>query len=138
LGDPLTATIVEALAASGAKTLADGGTSALRRLIGVLRDRFRRHPAGRGVLEIALENPDDPEARAALLRLLEEHISNDPDFAQELNALRTDIEAERQPGDQSAHNTVRDVSGNLVQARDINGHIIMGGGGAPRRHTDPY
>src|SRR5262249_60966033 len=76
-------------------------------------------PAERGVLEVALENPDDPEARQALVRLLDEHARNDPEFARQMRDLWTDALAELGTAMGSATNTVRgEVGESVVQARD--------------------
>ena len=127
MSDSLTTDIVVAVTSSGAKSLAEGGSEAVRRLLGAVRDRFRRQPVARGALEIALENPDDPQARRALVRLLDEHARSDPEFARELRALWTDVSAEGDAAIGSVTNTVGgDVSGSVVQARDVHGSITVG------------
>jgi len=135
--DALTTEIVAAVTSSAVASLAEGCSKAVVHLAGALRERFRRQPAERGVLEVALENPDDPEARQALVRLLDEHARNDPEFARQMRGLWTDALATAELGGTamgSATNTVHgEVGGSVVQARDVYGGITLGRtGDAPR------
>jgi hypothetical protein len=127
MSDALTTEIAVAVTSSAVTSLAEGGSKALVRLVGALRERFRRQPAERGVLEIALENPDDPEARRALVQLLDEHARNDPEFARQMHDLWAEAAAELDAAMGSTTNTVRgDVGGNVVQTRDVYGGITLG------------
>ena len=139
MSDSLTTDIVVALTSTAAKSLADGGSQALLRLAGAIRDRFRREPAARGALEIALENPDDPQARRALVQLLDAHAHTDPEFARQLRVLWADAAAETSAKDGPTTNTVSgDVGGSVVQARDVHGSITLGPtSSSPTPRTSP-
>lgn len=119
--------LVTALASSGGGALAEAAVAAIGRLTAGLRDRFRRDPAARGALEIVVGDPADVGAREQLAALIAQRLEQDPDF---LAWLRTEWELVRRASaqvDGTVTNSVTgSVSGNVVQARDIQGGVNIG------------
>lgn len=119
--------IVNAIASGAGNSLGARGAEAVAHLISALRATFRRDPASRGTLEIAVEAPAEPTALESLVSLLRERAANDTEFG----AWLIDIWDEARPHLQTSANTTINavdgtVHGNVVQARDIRGGIHFG------------
>jgi Mn-containing catalase len=125
--DDLANEIVTALASGAGNSLAAEGVRALGRLIAALRDKFRSEPQSRGMLEIAIEAPDDSDARQNLASLLRERCFEDPDFREWLEALWTPMSQDLAVDQSRASNVVHgEVRGHVVQSRDVLGGIRIG------------
>jgi hypothetical protein len=122
--DPVMVTIATTLVAWATTTLADHAKVQVASLVSLLRDRFRGDPPAAAVVEAAIEGGGDEETTSRLAQLLETESSDDPGFGEHLRALWTsaaqEINALR--GD-NANVVVGDVSGSVVQARDIHGGV---------------
>lgn len=122
--DDLVVAVVTAIASGAGGSLGTSGAAAVGRLISALRAKFRHSPAARGALEIAVEEPTDPDVREALQAALNELIKRDAQFGQWLVTLWEEISPELPAPDCSSKNIIHgDVHGTAVQARDIRGGI---------------
>jgi hypothetical protein len=130
--------IVTALSSGAGDRLAAVSSEAIGRLLSALRARFRGDAIARGALEIAAEDPRNAAARAELEELLRARIREDAGFGAWLEALWSEIgPAIREEAGRSAniiHGTVR---GSVVQARDVQGGIHIGGDSAGRAARRP-
>ncbi|WP_405115343.1 hypothetical protein OG559_12490 [Micromonospora sp. NBC_01405] len=125
--DPLMVTAATTLVAWTTTELAQGGRTAVSALIDFLRDRFRREPEAREVIEGMLHQPSQDTARA-LAQLLDREVRRDPAFGAEFQARWEQANAAVAAGPDSVANSISgDVSGPVVQARDIHGGISFGG-----------
>jgi hypothetical protein len=125
--------LVSALASSGGRAVAGAVASAIGRLAAGLRDKFRKDPTARGALEIVVDDPGDVEAKENLAVLLDQHVKQDPEFSAWLRTEWGLVRPLIAQVDRSVANTVcGNVSGNVVQARDIEGGVHVG---LPRAET---
>ncbi|MCX4474014.1 hypothetical protein OOK41_27530 [Micromonospora sp. NBC_01655] len=124
--DPIMVTAATTLVAWTTNELAQGGRLAVTALIDFLRDRFRREPEAREVIEGLLHQPS-PDAARPLAELLDREAQRDPAFGAEFQARwkRTDAAVAAGPGG-VANSISGDVSGPVVQARDVHGGISFG------------
>ncbi|MEV6370168.1 hypothetical protein AB0L86_25105 [Micromonospora musae] len=131
MDDSLMLAAATTLVAWATTELAQGARSAVSGLTEFLRHRFRHEQAALQTVEVALRHPTtDPVQRLAAL--LERETLRDPAFDAEFRARFAQVEAivAANPGDVT--NTVSgDVSGPLVQARDVHGGISFGGDSRP-------
>jgi hypothetical protein len=119
--------LVSALTTSGGRALTEVAVSAIGKLTAGLRERFRKNPTVRGALEIVVDDPDDVEAKESLAVLIEERIKQDPEFSAWLRAEWALVLPVLAQVDRSVINTVAgNVSGNVVQARNIDGGVHIG------------
>jgi hypothetical protein len=124
--DDLVVAVVTAIAAGTGDSLGTSGAAAVSRLISALRAKFRHSPAARGALEIAVDEPTDPDAGEALQLALNELITRDAEFRQWLATLWEEISQELPSHDRSSKNIIHgDVRGTAVQARDIHGGLHL-------------
>jgi hypothetical protein len=122
--DDLVVAVATAIASGAGGSLGGGGAAAVGRLISALRAKFRHSPAERGALEIAVDEPTDPDAEKALQVARNDLITRDAEFGQWLTALWEEISPELPSRDGSSKNIIYgDVHGTAVQARDIHGGI---------------
>ncbi|MEU8265010.1 hypothetical protein AB0C02_30915 [Micromonospora sp. NPDC048999] len=120
-------TAATTLAAWTTNELAQGGQLAVSALIDFLRDRFRREPEAREVIEGVLRQPSQDSVRS-LVELLDREARRDPAFGAELRARWERTEAAVAAGPGGVANSISgDVSGPVVQARDVHGGISFGG-----------
>ncbi|WP_433233382.1 hypothetical protein ACQP2H_15970 [Micromonospora sp. CA-248260] len=125
--DPIMLTAVTTLVTWGTTQLAQGSREAVGSLVTFLRERFRREPAARAAIEGAFEVPS-PAATRLLAAVLADEASRDPGFAAEFHNLWARVEATLAASADGVVNSVSgDVSGPVVQARDIRGGISFGG-----------
>lgn len=108
--------------------LAQGGRQAVAALVDFLRDRFRREPEARQVIEGLLHRPSQ-DAAHPLAVLLDREARRDPAFGAEFQARWEQAGAAVAAGPDGVANSISgDVSGPVVQARDVHGGISFGGG----------
>ncbi|MFC8845693.1 MULTISPECIES: hypothetical protein [unclassified Micromonospora] len=125
--DPVMVTAATTLVAWTTTELAQGGRLAVSALVDFLRDRFRREPEAREVIEGALRQPSQDTARA-LAQLLDYEARRDPAFGAEFQTRWEQANAAVAVGPDSVTNSISgNVSGPVVQARDIHGGISFGG-----------
>ncbi|GAA3722717.1 hypothetical protein HDA32_000809 [Spinactinospora alkalitolerans] len=118
--DEVTLAIAAAVAGKVGESLTESAKDALKRLRRVLRERFRGTPDAQAALEAAQDDPDDQAA----VRELAEHITVTEVDDAEVKGLTDELRPHFSAGD--VVNTVNgDVSGNVVQARDIHGGIRL-------------
>ncbi|QSB13100.1 hypothetical protein JQS43_15795 [Natronosporangium hydrolyticum] len=119
--------LATALAGKVAHGLSEAGRAAYQRLVRFVRGRFQADQAAEGVLAAAEADPSDHERlvelRAALARLA----ADDPQFDAELRTRWRELQPHLTAAAGSVRNTIAgDVSGNVVQARDVQGGISFG------------
>jgi hypothetical protein len=122
--DDLVVAVATAIASGAGGSLGTSGAAAAGRLISALRAKFRHSPAARGALEIAVDEPTDPDAGVALQVALNELITRDAEFGQWLATVWEEMRQELPSYDCSSKNIIDgEVHGTAVQARDIHGGI---------------
>lgn len=120
-------TAATSLVAWTTNELAQGGRLAVVALFDFLRDRFRRDPEAREVIEGVLHQPSEDAARA-LADLLDREARHDPAFDAEFRIRWERTDAAVAAGPDSVANSISgNVSGPVVQARDVHGGISFGG-----------
>lgn len=111
--DPVLVSIAAALAGKSASTLYE-----------VVRRKFARSPEAGTVLEEAVGSAPDSEQVRVLSEELERAERADPEFAADLRAVWGQVSVQqRADGDGVANQVSGTVSGNVVQARDIDGGV---------------
>jgi hypothetical protein len=85
--DDLVVAVATAIASGAGDSLGTSGAAAVGRLISALRAKFQHSPAARRALEMAVDEPTDPDAGAALQVALNELITRDAEFGQWLATL---------------------------------------------------
>ncbi|MCZ7422970.1 hypothetical protein O7605_26045 [Verrucosispora sp. WMMA2121] len=126
MDDPLMLTAATTLVAWTTTNLAEGARSAVAELTEFLRRRFRRDAASRETVEVALRQPT-ADALHRLAALLEQEARRDAAFGAEFRARVAEVQTIVADGHADVTNTVSgDVSGPVVQARDIHGGITFG------------
>jgi hypothetical protein len=118
--------IVTAIASGAGDSLGATTVEGIKRLISALRAKFRGDPGSRGTLEIALETPDDSDARKNLMLLLRDRIQYDAEFEEWLTNLWAEIGPSLKM-DKSTNIVRGSVYGNVVQSRDVYGRINISG-----------
>lgn len=107
--------------------LTAGARSAVTGLTGFLRQRFRQEAAAQETVELALRQPT-PDTVHRLAALLEQEALRNPAFGAEFRARFARAEAIVTDNAGNVTNAVSgDVSGSVVQARDVHGGISFGG-----------
>ncbi|WP_326555110.1 hypothetical protein [Micromonospora sp. NBC_01813] len=124
------ATAATTLVAWATTQIAQSGQRAMSALIDFLQDRFRHEPENREIIERVLQQPAQDNA-GFLAELLEGEALRDPAFAAEFRARweQTALAVTAEAGG-VANSISGDVSGPVVQARDVHGGISFGGGAA--------
>lgn len=124
-----TAELAVALAGKVADRLAEAGRAAFQGLVGLVRRRFQSDPAAQEALEAAEADPSDAERLDQLRAALDRLAAEDPAFGAELRSLWRDLQPHLTASSGGTINTVSgNVSGNVVQARDVQGGISFGSG----------
>jgi hypothetical protein len=123
--------LVSTLASSGGRALTEAAATAIGKLTAGLRERFRKTPAARGALEIVIDDVDDTGAKDELAVVIDQRIKQDPEFSTWLRTEWGAVQRLLTQTDESVANTVSgDVSGNVVQARSIDGGVHISAPGA--------
>ncbi|MDT0302334.1 hypothetical protein [Streptomonospora wellingtoniae] len=118
--DQVLIAIAAAVAGKAVEPMTEHAVSALRGLRKAVIERFRDDPQARGALEAAQIDNEDDEAVEALAGHLDSAAASDPAIGRLTDALRPHFGA----ADGGVVNTVQgDVSGSVVQARDIHGGV---------------
>ena len=111
--DPVLVSIAAALAGKSASSLYE-----------VVRRKFTRSPETTTVLEKALGSDPDSEQVRVLSEELDRAERADPEFAADLRAVWGQVSAQqRADGDGVTNQVSGTVSGNVLQARDIDGGV---------------
>ncbi|MGC5053153.1 hypothetical protein ACLQ2S_17060 [Micromonospora sp. DT48] len=127
MDDPLMLAAATTLVAWVTTNLAEGARSAVTGLTDFLRHRFRREAASWETVEVALRQPT-PDAVHRLAALLHQEARRDATFGAEFRARFAEVQAIVEDNHGDVTNTVSgDVSGPVVQARDVHGGITFGG-----------
>jgi hypothetical protein len=113
--EPILVSIAAALAAKGIQSVYD-----------LVKKKFGNRKEAKAALEAAQDAaPNSPEVRA-LAAELERAEADDPQFAVELRQLWQAVSAQ-QAGDNSVNNQLSGiVTGNVLQARTIQGNVSFG------------
>ena len=111
--DPVLVSVAAALAGKSASSLYD-----------LVKKKFSRSPEATTILEEALGSaPDSPQVRA-LSAELDRAERADPAFASDLRAVWGQVSVQQRADSDGVVNQVSGtVSGNVVQARDIDGGV---------------
>ncbi|MEV0326950.1 hypothetical protein AB0H63_10950 [Micromonospora echinospora] len=126
--DPLLLAAATTLVAWTTTELAQNGRVAVSALIDFLRDRFRREPEAREAIEAALHQPS-PDAARLLAELLHREALRDPAFGAEFHTRWEQADKAVAASLGGVANSISgDVSGPVVQARDVHGGISFGSG----------
>lgn len=110
--------MAEPILTSIATSLAGKAASGLYELV---KNRFAAHRKAREALEAATESPDDPDTVAALADQLAEAERDDPDFREALRSGWAQLDS----GGEVRNQVRGNVTGKLVQARDVHGNISL-------------
>ena len=109
--------------------LAEAGKATFQGLVRLVLRRFRSDPAAQSALVATEADPSDPGCRGRLRAALERLTAEDPDFDAELRALWSDLQPHLAAASGGVVNNISgDVSGGVVQARDVHGGISFGPG----------
>lgn len=131
--DPILLAIAGALAGKAATALATGGRTALGRLYRLVADKLSGKEQDVKLLEAVAHRTDAPAPGqkaevGQLATALAQAEQGDPEFASRLRELWTEARTELTADRGGVINEVSgDVSGTVVQARDIHGGINIGG-----------
>ncbi|QBI52566.1 hypothetical protein [Streptomonospora litoralis] len=121
--DQVLLAIAAAVAGKAVEPLTENAADALRNLRKAVIQRFRAEPEAREALDAAQVDYEDVEAVEVLAEHLDSATAADP----EIRRLTEELRPHFGTGDGGVANTVHgDVSGNVVQARDIHGGIDLG------------
>ncbi|MDA8369561.1 MAG: hypothetical protein M0026_06790 [Nocardiopsaceae bacterium] len=122
--DEVTIAIAAAVAGKAAESLTESAKEALKKLRRALRERFRGDRRAQGSLEAAQDDYDD----AGQVRALAVQLAAAGDQDPQIRRLTDELRPHFATGDGGVVNTVEgDVSGTVIQARDIHGGIGIGG-----------
>jgi len=128
MADPILVAIAAALAGKAAGALASGGSTAFGRLYRLVKEKLSGREEDAGLLDDAASAPDSKATVARLADAMEHASTDDPAFAAQLRELwgqaRTELRADRGG---VINEVTGNVSGNVIQARDIQGNISLGG-----------
>jgi hypothetical protein len=106
--------------------LAEGAKAAYSALTGLVRQKLVRTPGAPDALEAAQGDPSEVRLRE-LRTALAAAMSEDPAFGAEVRRLWGQVESQRVDGADAVVNTLSGrVTGNVVQARDVQGGISFG------------
>lgn len=101
-------------------------TKAVSSLYDVVKKRFANRAEARAALEAATASPDDAKAVTVLAERLAVEEAADPEFKAALRAEWAKVGVEQHADHGAVTNQVTgDVSGKVVQARDIHGDITF-------------
>jgi hypothetical protein len=117
--------VATAVAAKGAEALVAGGTSAVRRLVRLVRDRFGSGTREDRVLQATMADPDDREKVAALVAVLARVLAADPTFRRDVSACWGDVSEELRADRGAVVNQFNGSATKVVQARDIHGDVTL-------------
>jgi hypothetical protein len=123
--------VLTAIAGALAKQAVAGGAKALGKLVQFVKEKFAHNPGSEIVLASAQKDPDDRKMVDLLAQVLDKTEETDPSFGAELRTLWAAAAKEivssevRQTasGGGVNNNITGNVSGFVVQARDITGGI---------------
>ncbi|MBQ0906766.1 hypothetical protein [Micromonospora sp. U21] len=131
MDDPLMLAAATTLVAWTTTELAQGARSAVSGLTEFLRHRFRHEQTAEQTVEVALRHPTVDTVQR-LAALLEQETLRDPLFDADFRARFAKVWAIVAADQGDVTNTVSgDVSGSVVQARDVHGGISFGGRSRP-------
>lgn len=119
--------IAVALVTKAADTMADGVKTAFTALVNLVRRRFAHKPEAQVALDAAMEMPTDPDRINDLSIALQTAALEDSEFADALRSVWQDLAARIKDHESMTINQIAgQVSGNVVQARDIHGDVSFG------------
>jgi hypothetical protein len=126
-GEEILAAVALTLATKSSEALAEGGRAVFAALARLVKRRFQGDDAAQTALVEAEADPADDARLQSLRGELEQAAAEDPAFDRELRRLWQDLTPYLQAGsDGVVNNLSGSVSGNVVQARDVQGGISFG------------
>ncbi|GAA5199600.1 hypothetical protein GCM10023322_75600 [Rugosimonospora acidiphila] len=122
--------IAVAVSTKAVEGLAEGGKATFATLVRLIRRRFQSKASAREALGTAEVSPGDAARVATLRAELARVIAEDPDFEAELREIWRGLGPYLNGARAEVTNrVVGDVSGSVVQARDVHGGIAIGAPG---------
>ncbi|WP_019806810.1 hypothetical protein [Saccharomonospora halophila] len=113
--------MIETFFGSVAAAIAGRGVMALYQLV---KDQFADDPTATAILEAAADSPQNSPEVDRLRDQLHGAADRDPGFAARLRETWESVQVDQRSGTDGVNNhTTGQVSGNVVQARDIHGDI---------------
>jgi CRP-like cAMP-binding protein len=128
VADLLTTSIATAIASGATAAISDAARALVAKLVAMIRNRLRRTISDQDTLDSATRNPTDADAVRRLADLLERHMREDPEFAQQLRALWAEFTTAYGAVINVVHGQVH---GSVVQVRDVHGGITLNRPQAP-------
>jgi hypothetical protein len=126
-GEEILAAVALTLATKSSEALAEGGRAVFAALVRLVKRRFQGDDTAQTALAEAEADPSDDTRIQSLRAELEQAAAEDTAFDHELRRLWQDLTPYLQAGSDGVVNSVSgSVSGNLVQARDVQGSISFG------------
>ena len=110
--EPILISIAAAVAAKGAAGIYD-----------LVKRKFAKDATSTKALKSAIAAPDDPQSVTALAERLQHAEANDQEFAEALLSEWHKLPAPSTAGANIYNKIVGDVTGKVVQARDVHGNI---------------
>lgn len=124
--EPITTSIATALVTGVTAALSDGTRALVTKLASLVRERLRKDPSDRELLESVLRAACDDAAVRHLAALLDQRMREDPQFAGELRSAWREVAAAIEAERDGVTNVINGpVHGSVVQARDIQGGITL-------------
>jgi hypothetical protein len=133
MDDAMLTAVVAAVAARTVEGLTDAARAAFTSLMRLVGNKLGDEPSSAARLAAAQADPLDAERLAALRAELQRVVTGNPQFAAELSAAWLQVRPATHASDGGVANAVTgNVSGHLVQARDIDGGVSFGSGAVGR------
>lgn|GEM_PF-3339561 len=125
--EPIVATVVSALVTWATTAVAQGGSSAVKSWVQLIRNRFQERPTELAVVEGTLSTQVQPAQTTQAVELLRQEAEQDPEFARQLITLWRAVGTPGFSDDSVTNKISGDVEGTVIQARDVSGGIHLQG-----------
>ncbi|GAA1636821.1 hypothetical protein [Actinoplanes couchii] len=123
---PISSTMVTAILARAESEAATRERGAASALIDFLKERLRTHPAGSAAIDDAIRSRS-VESAGHLAEILDEQVRVDHDLGREIHARWLRVQAPASDRSGITNSVVGNVSGSVVQVRDVSGGISIHG-----------
>ncbi|SCE72712.1 hypothetical protein GA0070216_101604 [Micromonospora matsumotoense] len=126
MDDPILTAIAVALSTRAVEGLTDAGREALASLMHLVRRKATGHRELRASLVAEPTSPEGDDRAVELRRALGDAAARDPDFDQELRRRWATFQQATVRADAVTNTVSGQVTGPVVQARDISGGVHVG------------
>jgi anti-sigma regulatory factor (Ser/Thr protein kinase) len=123
--DPMIMTIATAVAGKAVEVAGEPAREAIAALVRKVRDRLRGHPRDEAALAALTEDPDSAERLAAFEAVLQQAITADPAFGDELRALWNQARMHVSAEQDGVVNVFHGRAGKSIQLRDVHGDLTI-------------